>query len=215
MQKSNPDLKFIIKLTEYYTISQSAGKKTTKRKKSRKNNFTSEEYNSELNEYYTDMNQITRVPNQATMDIMKTVTSKIFDDNDEEYYPNLSPNVLRDLDNNIYQKTIDNPNITPWLDWIIEGKKTYEARLNEEEWRELQVGDVIIFSADDGKEVKVMVQDLKYYKDFGEAFQNLGKKLVPIKGITIDEVKDIYWDYYSEDDIEKNGIVAFGIKILD
>ena len=138
------------------------------------------------------------------------------------------------ITNHVYKKYISNTSVTPWLDWIASGKATYHARVNKNEWLTLKPDDIIIFydkankSSEKntlayydislnnlGRAVKTLVTKLKYYPDFGAAFKDLGSKLVPIDNATELQVKDLYWEYYSEDDIEKNGVVAVGIKVID
>lgn len=118
------------------------------------------------------------------------------------------------LDNRVYRITIQNTPDTPWLDWIEQGKKTYEGRLNRGIFLNMKVEDVIIFNDKTGKTVKTIIESLKYYPDFGEAYNDLGSKLVPIEGITPDKVKDLYWKYFRQDDIEKHGVVAIEIKVI-
>lgn len=112
-----------------------------------------------------------------------------------------------------FKRQIQNPPETPWLDWIESGVKTYEGRLYKEIWQKVKVGDLIIFYTPD-KEVKTIVTDLKFYGDFGEAFENLGTKLVPITNATVDRVKKLYNQFFSDDDIKKYGVVAVGVKMV-
>ena len=112
-----------------------------------------------------------------------------------------------------YIKNIKNKPLTPWLDCIENGIKTYEGRLNVGFWSKVKVGDVIIF--DDGnKKVKTRITELKYYKTFVDAFGDLGNKLVPINNVTKEHVKKLYNEYFSDDKINQFGVVAVGITVL-
>lgn len=66
-----------------------------------------------------------------------------------------------------------------FLSKIISGEKKYEGRLATKviEWN-LKPGSVINFYSSD-KEVKCIVTELRYFKDFGEAFNTLGYSLMP------------------------------------
>ncbi|XWV25583.1 protein of hypothetical protein function DUF437 [Tupanvirus deep ocean] len=115
----------------------------------------------------------------------------------------------------IWEKSIQNPSETPWADWIICGKKIWEGRLYRDDWTNVRVGDIIIFKYDNNnKNFKVVVTDLKYFIDFGEAFNTLGMGLVPVEGISVEDVVTFYKKYYSEADTIKYGVVAVGVKLL-
>lgn len=112
------------------------------------------------------------------------------------------------------KKYIQNDEPTPWLNWIIDGRKKYEGRLNKNDWTNLIVGDIIIFN--DGKNrncsIKTKVTCLKYYDNFEIAFRELGKELVPINDVTEHEVKELYNKYFSDSDIKKYGVIVVGIE---
>ena len=65
----------------------------------------------------------------------------------------------------------------PWLGWIIEGKKKWEGRLNREKWSRLKVGDVL-HAKSDKNDSDLIVKELKYYKSFGEAWNEMKEGLV-------------------------------------
>ena len=112
----------------------------------------------------------------------------------------------------LFYRQISNPPETPWLDWIESGIKTYEGRLNKEVWSKLRIGDhLILHTNDKAKEVEIIVTELRYYKDFAEAFNDLGAKLIPIKDATVDSVKKLYNQFFTDDDIVKYGVVAVGL----
>lgn len=116
-----------------------------------------------------------------------------------------------------YVKPLDNDQ--PWLEWIHIGKKTYEGRLYKGDWTNVEPGDVIRFestkSDDSGQisslSVLVKVTELRRYKSFGEAFDELGSALIPILGITRKEVIEMYQRYFSEEETERYGVVAVGV----
>lgn len=110
--------------------------------------------------------------------------------------------------------TIKNPQDTPWLTWILEGKKRYEGRLSTkiEEW-DLYIGKEMIFECG-SLNAHVRITSLLRYNSFGDAFDTLGTELVPIDGITRDEVEDLYTRYYSRQDVEKHGVVAIGVVVI-
>lgn len=109
-------------------------------------------------------------------------------------------------------KHIANEQPYQWLDWIESGIKKFEGRLNKGDWKDLKVGDKLSLFDDNQKTVIVEVTELRYFKDFVEAFNNLGKSLVPIDNIQKEKVFEIYNKYFSTSDVQKYGVVAVGIK---
>lgn len=112
---------------------------------------------------------------------------------------------------NNYKKKISNEAPYKWLDFIEKGEKTYEGRLNKDDWKNMQIGDLIDLEDYTGKIIRVKISNKKYYKNFREAYYDLKKKLVPID-ISVDEVVKIYSKYFSDKDIEKFGVVAIGVS---
>lgn len=111
-----------------------------------------------------------------------------------------------------YTVNIQNPINTPWLDWIDVGLKKYEGRLNREKWALMQVGDLIEFVDQNGKRVLTYITNLKYYRDFVKAYDDLGSLLVPKENITSIEVAELYSKYFADSDIQKYGVVAIGVE---
>lgn len=109
--------------------------------------------------------------------------------------------------------SIQNHTETPWLDWIEQGVKKYEGRLNRGIFEKLKINDLVTFFDRSGKEIKIKVIELKYYDDFVEAFKDLGSELIPIKNIDQEGVKQLYNKYFSDHDIKMNGVVAIGVEV--
>lgn len=113
----------------------------------------------------------------------------------------------------IYKIPIKNYPI-PWFDLIKNKIKTYEGRLNRGIFVKMKPGDFIIFVNRD-KEIKTQIIDIKKYKSFGKAFDDLQFNLVPIDDITRKEVKKLYSNYFTKDDIKQYGVLAIQIKVID
>jgi len=104
---------------------------------------------------------------------------------------------------------------TPWLDWIEQGIKKYEGRLNRGIFKSLRVNDdVIWYDRRSGKEIRTKIIELKYYPDFVKAYEELGSVLIPIANINNEMVKKLYNNYFLDRDIEMNGVVAIGLEVL-
>lgn len=113
----------------------------------------------------------------------------------------------------IYTKPIKNKYPHTWLDWIEKGSKKYEGRLNKEFWSSVKEQDIFIWKDENGKEVKTEIVKIRKYKSFSEAFKELGSDLVPIEGITSEEVEKIYSDIY-KDDINKYDVLALQLRVI-
>jgi len=60
----------------------------------------------------------------------------------------------------------------------------------------------------------VKVTSLLRFENFADAYKSLGSLLVPIFDITLEEVTNIYGEFYSEEAIKKaNGVVCIGFEI--
>lgn len=101
----------------------------------------------------------------------------------------------------------------PWFGMIKSGDKTFEGRTANKikDW-DLFVGKIIIFFCD-SEELTVEITSLPTYSSFEEAFDYLGYNLVPVKGITREEVGKMYSDL-PIDDPKVYGVVAIEFKII-
>lgn len=111
----------------------------------------------------------------------------------------------------VWEKSIKNPTTTPWLDWIETGVKKYEGRINRDQWTQMKVNDIIVFTAKN-KTLSVVITDFKYYADFAQAFDDLGSEMVPIQNADRNSVTAIYSKFYKDADIAKHGVVMVGVK---
>ena len=116
----------------------------------------------------------------------------------------------------IYRINIQNPPESPWLTWIKEGTKEYEGRVPREntKWTKMKIGDIIIFESPSGEVVETIITDIIKFKDFKEAYETLGQKLVPIKNITSDKVANLYRQYFSDEIVKQFGVIAIAIKVI-
>lgn len=117
-----------------------------------------------------------------------------------------------------WHKQISNPSDTPWLDWIEEGIKVYEGRLNKGDWSNMKVGDTIIFTTtewDYNKSgVKVEITKINQYDTFGDAFRKHGCRLVPIPGVSSNQVDNLYSRYFPMVDVLRYGVLAIKVKVV-
>lgn len=104
----------------------------------------------------------------------------------------------------------------PWFSLIKLGIKKVEGRLCKNRFRELKVGDLIIWENNDFVErvVKTKVSALRTYKTFLEYLEK-EKHNSPLPGMeSIEEQCAVYYKYYTLADEEKYGVVAIELEIL-
>jgi len=98
----------------------------------------------------------------------------------------------------------------PWSNYIKEGKKTIEGRLNKGKFSELKKNDLL--SINDG-ECLVKIKKIIHYKSFEEMliFEGLRHVLPNVENLAAG-VK-IYHKFYTYDDENKYGVIAIKLKL--
>lgn len=94
--------------------------------------------------------------------------------------------------------------------------KDIEYRLNDEKRQQIQIGDTITFYKRplEKEKIKVLVTDLKYYKNLLEMYSATFEKDFKDRYDTPQAVVNDT-PYYTKDEIEKYGCVAIYFKKLD
>ena len=100
-----------------------------------------------------------------------------------------------------------------WFEFIREGKKTIEGRLNKGKFKDMKIGDIISF-VNDANKVKVQIINKTKYNTFKEylVMEGLKNTLPNIK--TIKDGLDVYYSYYTKNQEREHKIVAIEIKIV-
>lgn len=119
----------------------------------------------------------------------------------------------------IWYKYLQNSKEYPWFDWIACGKKTKECRIHRDDWKLVNIGDIIMFNEPtSNRTIKTFVTDITWFRTYGEAYEFWGKYMVPIKGVTVDAVNKIYNEIYLTKnditDVGQHGVVVLGIEIF-
>ena len=119
--------------------------------------------------------------------------------------------------NQKWSKPISNPIETPWFTWIQSGEKKYEGRIRRGDWKKIKIGDEITFTCE-GNSVVTLVTELIYYNNFRSACEDLGTLLVPHEP-SLDKREACYTKIYHKtvdiDNIEKKGVVAVGLSVIN
>ena len=99
----------------------------------------------------------------------------------------------------------------PWFSLIRSGKKPYEGRVKKGFWKDVKVGDRFTFYCGT-EEFRVEVTEVLEFTDFRDAYRGLGEKLLP--GVeSEDKCWEINHEYFDDNLIEENGVVAVGITV--
>jgi ASC-1-like (ASCH) protein len=99
----------------------------------------------------------------------------------------------------------------PWFSLIREGKKSVEGRKNTHSYRKLKVGDTINF-INGTEQFLAEVLEVRHYPSLEEYFQDATlEKALP--GVTsLEEGKNIYLQWSSEDKFKEFGLLGIFIK---
>ena len=94
------------------------------------------------------------------------------------------------------------------------GTKNVEVRVNDEKRRRLKVDDRITFlkRPDDIEKIDAIIENLVYYKNFNELVEDYKIEELYIKGYTKEEFVNLLKRFYSDDEINKFGVVAIRFR---
>ena len=101
-----------------------------------------------------------------------------------------------------------------YFNYIKNGTKEYEIRLNDEKRRNIKIGDYIEFQKEPLKEEKfiVKVEDLLYYENFSKLFDNINIISLADKSIKREELENDLNKFYSIEEQESYGVVAIKLN---
>ncbi len=105
---------------------------------------------------------------------------------------------------------IDDDPEYPWFSWLITGRKKWEGRLNKpgSKWTQLRPCDKIMVINTRTQESKVFtVVCTKTFVDFREAYDVLGRELVPGL-IDSEKTKKLYEKFYTKEEVTRYGVIC-------
>ena len=99
-------------------------------------------------------------------------------------------------------------------DLIRNKTKDVEVRVNDEKRRQLHIGDTLIFinRGNEEEQTKVTVTNLVYFKNFKEVAENYSMERLYLKDTSKEEYVKLFDEFYSQEDVEKYGVVAIEFK---
>ena len=102
-----------------------------------------------------------------------------------------------------------------YYNYIINGTKRIELRLNDEKRRLIKIGDTIKFlkepDLDESFEAKVI--GLIRYDSFKDMFEDFDISLLADKTITKDELENVLNEFYTKDLQKQYGVLGIRIEI--
>lgn len=101
------------------------------------------------------------------------------------------------------------------FDIIVNKDKDVEIRLNDEKRRKLHVGDTLTFlrRPDEIDKISATVTNLVYFNNFEEVFNNYEMKRIYLDNTSKEDYINLMKRFYSDEDVEKYGVVAIEFKL--
>lgn len=100
-----------------------------------------------------------------------------------------------------------------WFRELQAGNKAIEGKRNSNTWSGMKVGDRIIFECE-GESFEMYIFALRKYKTLQRylAIEGLGRTLPGV--LTPEEGVAIYQEYWTEEDIKRDGILAIEVDFI-
>ena len=105
-----------------------------------------------------------------------------------------------------------------YFEKIKAGTKTVELRLNDAKRKKYEVGNILEFVSrnDEALRFKATITAMYYFANIRDAVESVGKTHLGFDArLTIDKIEDIYLTFYKQEEIEKNGVMAIEIKVIE
>ena len=99
-----------------------------------------------------------------------------------------------------------------YFDFIKNGTKRIELRLNDEKRRQIKIGDLIEFSNKKDKFTAKVVGLLKY-QDFKALFNDFEIEILADKTMTKQELLDVLSEFYTPEKQEKFGVLGIRVEL--
>jgi ASC-1-like (ASCH) protein len=110
---------------------------------------------------------------------------------------------------------------SPYYEFVKEGRKTLELRVNDEKRQAMKIGDIWKFEREHDWDnfdeyFYTTITNIRHYKSFKEAIEDVSSsdlnELLPYVNSVEDAIK-IYEVFYNKEKEEKYGVVCFTLKI--
>jgi hypothetical protein len=99
-----------------------------------------------------------------------------------------------------------------YFDFIKNGTKRIELRLNDEKRQQIKIGDLIEFSNGKDKFTAKVIGLLKY-QDFKTLFNDFGIEILADRTMTKQELLDVLSEFYTPEKQEKFGVLGIRVEL--
>lgn len=99
-----------------------------------------------------------------------------------------------------------------YFDFIKNGTKRIELRLNDEKRQQIKIGDSIEFSNEKDKFTTKVIGLLKY-QDFKTLFNDFGIEILADKTMTKEELLGVLSEFYTPEKQEKFGVLGIRVEL--
>jgi len=101
------------------------------------------------------------------------------------------------------------------FDIVLNKDKDVEIRVNDEKRRKLNIGDTLVFlkRPDDKEEIKATITNLVYFNNFLEVTDYYDMKRIYLEDTTKEDYINLMKQFYSEEEVNKYGVVAIEFKL--
>lgn len=100
-----------------------------------------------------------------------------------------------------------------YFDYIKNGTKRIEVRLNDEKRQKIQLDDEIVFTNNEGEKLQVQVVGLLHYRAFTDLFHDFPIEILADKSMTKDEFRQALEQFYTPAQQEQFGVLGIRIEL--
>lgn len=103
------------------------------------------------------------------------------------------------------------------FDIVNDGVKDVEIRVNDSKRRQLKVGDTLLFlkRPDDIERKRALITNLIYFDNFNDVCFYYSMERIYLKDTSKEEYINLMKKFYSDDEVNKYGVVAIEFKLLE
>ena len=101
-----------------------------------------------------------------------------------------------------------------YFDFILNGTKRIELRLNDEKRQQIKIGDTIIFCNKQGETFSAKVKDLFRNNSFEELFEDFEIDILADKSMTKAELLQVLDEFYTPEKQAEFGVLGILIELI-
>ena len=100
-----------------------------------------------------------------------------------------------------------------YFNYIKNGTKRIELRLNDEKRRQLQLGDTLVFTDSEGESLSTKITGLLHYQDFASLFQDFPIELLSDVSMSKTELLNVLNEFYPAEKQHYYGVLGIRIEL--